>query len=329
EKTATFLMSPDLLNYWLTGEKLCEYSIASTTQMLDATTKTWAADLLEDLEFPLNIFPDIVPPGTKIGNYEGIQVIAPACHDTGSAVAAVPTETNAFGYISSGTWSLVGLETTRPYLGTDAFAANITNEGGVYGTVRLLSNVVGLWVVQQCRAAWQQAGRDFDYDTLVQLARAAPALASFINIYAPEFLVPGDYPSLVRTICKKTRQPVPEDEGAVVRVLLESLALEYRAVFERLLTVTGQDPDVIHIVGGGSRNRLLNQMTANAIGRPVVAGPVEATVIGNALVQLIALGELDNLTLARQVLAQSGQLTRYEPQDAASWDEAYQRYRNL
>jgi sugar (pentulose or hexulose) kinase len=329
-KTAdTFLMSPDLLNYWLTGEKLCEYSIASTTQMLDATTKTWAVDLLEALELPLNIFPDIVPPGTKIGKYEGIQVITPACHDTGNAIAAVPTETDTFGYISSGTWSLVGLETSQPYLGADAFAANVTNEGGVYGTVCLLSNVVGLWLVQQCRATWQKAGHDFDYGALVQLAQAAPTLASFINPNNPEFLVPGDYPSLVRTSCIKTGQPVPEDEGAVVRVMLESLALEYRAVFERLLKVTGQHPEIIHIVGGGSRNRLLNQMTANAVGRPVIAGPVEATVIGNALVQLITLGELDNLALARQLLAQSGQLTRYEPQDAAAWDEAYQRYRNL
>jgi len=329
-KTAdSFLMSPDLLNYWLTGEKLCEYSIASTTQMLDATTKTWAVDLLEALELPLNIFPDIVPPGTKIGKYEGIQVITPACHDTGNAIAAVPTETDTFGYISSGTWSLVGLETSRPYLGADAFAANVTNEGGVYGTVCLLSNVVGLWLVQQCRATWQKEGHDFDYGALVQLAQAAPNLASFINPNNPEFLVPGDYPSLVRTFCIKTGQPVPEDEGAVVRVMLESLALEYRAVFERLLKVTGQHPEIIHIVGGGSRNRLLNQMTANAVGRPVIAGPVEATVIGNALVQLITLGELDNLALARQLLAQSGQLTRYEPQDAAAWDEAYQRYRNL
>jgi rhamnulokinase len=329
ETADTFLMSPDLLNYWLTGEKLCEYSIASTTQMLDATTKTWAGDLLEALELPLNIFPDIVPPGTKIGNYKGIQVITPACHDTGSAVAAIPTDTDAFGYISSGTWSLVGLETTRPYLGDDAYAAKVTNEGGVYGTMRLLSNVVGLWLVQQCRATWQQTGRDFDYGTLVQLSQAAPALASFINPNAPEFLVPGDYPSIVRSICKKTGQPVPEDEGAVVRVILESLALEYRAVFERLLTVTGQSPEVIHIVGGGSRNRFLNQITANAIGRPVVAGPVEATVIGNALVQLIALGELDNLASARQLIAQSGQLTKYEPQEAATWDEAYQRYWSL
>jgi len=329
EMAATFLMSPDLLNYWLTGEKFCEYSIASTTQMLDATTGTWAGDILETMEFPLNIFPDIVPPGTKIGNYEGIQVITPACHDTGSAVAAIPTETAAFGYISSGTWSLVGLETTRPYLGDDAFAADVTNEGGVYGTVRLLSNVIGLWLLQQCRATWQQEGRDYDYDTLVQLAQSAPALASFIDPNASEFLVPGDYPALVRTLCKKTGQPVPENEGSVVRVMLESLAMEYRSVFERLLAVTGQDLDVIHIVGGGSRNRLLNQMTANAIGCPVIAGPVEATVIGNALVQLIAQGELDNLASARQVQAQSGQLIRYEPQEAAAWDEAYQRYQVL
>ena len=171
----TFLMSPDLLNYWLTGEKACEYSIASTSQMLDAETKTWATDLLDALEIPGRIFPDVVPSGTMLGAYEGIPVIAPGCHDTASAVAAVPTETAAYGYISSGTWSLVGLEVERPYLGPDALAANVTNEGGVNNAIRLLSNVVGLWLVQQCRAMWQRAGRDYDYGALVEMAEAAPA----------------------------------------------------------------------------------------------------------------------------------------------------------
>jgi rhamnulokinase len=325
----TFLTSPDLLNYWLTGEKACEYSNASTTQMLDARTGTWATDLLETLGIPTNIFPNIIPPGTKLGRYEGIPVIAPACHDTGSAVAAIPTETAAFGYISSGTWSLIGLETKQPYLGPDALAANVTNEGGVNGTVRLLSNVGGLWLVQQCRTTWRHAGQDYDYGTLVRMAKAAPALTAFIDLGAPEFLVPGDYPAFIRAFCDRTGQPVPESEGAIVRIVLESLALEYKAVFDRLAALTGNDIDVIHIVGGGTQNHLLNQMAANATGLPVIAGPIEATVIGNALVQLIALGELGNLQEARQVVAKSEGLMRYEPQETAVWEEAYQRSRKL
>ena len=328
EAVHTFLTSPDLLNYWLTGEKACEYSIASTTQMLDAQTGDWANDLLANLGIPTHIFPEIVQPGTKLGSYDGIPVIAPACHDTGSAVAATPTETAAYGYISSGTWSLVGVETKRPYLGPDALKANVTNEGGLDGTVRLLSNVVGLWLVQQCRATWQKAGRDYDYADLARLAEAAPRLRSIIDPRASEFLIPGDHPTLVRAYCAKTGQPVPEDEGAVVRAILESLALEYRAVFDRLIKLTGNNPEVIHILGGGSQNHLLNQMTANATGRLVVAGPIEATVMGNALVQLISLGELKDLQEARQVVAQSGALMRFEPQEMAVWEEAYQRYKD-
>ena len=323
----TFLTAPDLLNYWLTGTKACEYTIATTTQMLDAQTRQWATDLLTTLDIPTHIFPDIVQPGTRLGDYHGIPVIAPACHDTGSAVTATPTETTAYGFISSGTWSLVGLETNRPYKGPDALKANVTNEGGVSGKIRLLSNVVGLWIVQQCRATWQSLGRDYDYDSLVQHAEAAPALTAFIDPNTPEFLVPGDHPTHVRAYCAKTGQAIPETEGAVVRTILESLALEYRAVFDRLTDLTGNNIDVIHILGGGTQNHLLNQMTANATGRPVVAGPIEATVMGNALVQLISLGELKTVQEGRRVVAQSGELMRYEPQETASWEKAYQRYK--
>jgi len=326
EAARTFLTIPDLLNYSLTGEKTCEYSIASTTQMLDAQTRSWAGDLLRKLGIPTGIFPDIVQPGTRLGNYEGIPVIAPACHDTGSAVAAVPTETAAYGYISSGTWSLVGMEAKQPFLGPDALAANVTNEGGLNGTVRLLTNVVGLWLVQQSRLTWQKAGRDYDYGALVKLAEAAPPLRTFIDSTEPEFLLPGDHPTLVRAYCQKTGQAIPEDEGAIIRTILESLAMEYRVVFDKLARLTGNNIEVIHILGGGSQNHLLNQMTANATGRSVVAGPIEATVIGNALVQLIALGELTDLHEARQVVIQSEGLKRYEPQEMAVWEEAYQRY---
>jgi rhamnulokinase len=295
--------------------------------MLDAQTSSWAKDLQMTLGIPSHIFPDIVQPGTRLGKYEGIPVVAPACHDTGSAVAAAPTETAEYGYISSGTWSLVGLETNRPYLGADALAANVTNEGGLNGSVRLLTNVVGLWLIQQCRATWQKGGQNYDYSTLVQLAQSAPVLTSFIDPGQPEFLLPGDHPAHVRSYCEKTGQLIPDDEGSVVRTILESLALEYRTVFDRLVNLTGQNIDVIHILGGGSQNHLLNQLTANATGRQVVAGPIEATVIGNALVQLIALGELENLDEARQVVIHSGELNCFEPKDTAAWEEAYQRYK--
>jgi rhamnulokinase len=329
EAARTFLTAPDLLNYWLTGEKVNEYTIASTTQMLDARTGKWATDLLTTVGIPTHIFPQVVEPGTRLGAYDGIPVIAPACHDTGSAVAATPAETAGFGYISSGTWSLVGLETKQPYLGADALSADVTNEGGVNGRIRLLTNVTGLWLVQQCRATWRKAGRDYSYGDLVRLAQDAPPLKSFIDPKSPEFLIPGDHPALVRALCAATGQPVPEDEGAVVRTILESLAMEYRRIFDRLARLTGDNIDVIHIFGGGSQNQLLNQMTANAAGRPVIAGPVEATVLGNVLVQLIACGELNTLQEARQLVAQSGQLKRFEPQDIALWEEAYQRYRGL
>jgi rhamnulokinase len=318
-----------LLNYWLTGEKVSEYTIASTTQMLDATSKNWATGLLEALNIPTHILPNVVEPGTRLGAYNGIPVIAPACHDTGSAVAAAPAETTDFGYISSGTWSLVGLETKEPILGADALAVNVTNEGGVNGRIRLLRNVAGLWMVQQCRATWQKAGHDYSYGELVELAEAAPALRSFIDPNRAEFIVPGDYPALVRELCIESGQPEPADKGAVVRVILESLAMEYRATFEQLAGLTGNAIEVIHIFGGGSRNQLLNQMTANATGRPVVAGPVEATVLGNALVQLISIGEIGTLREARQIVAQSGQLKRFEPQETARWEDSFQRYQGF
>ncbi|MGD8585259.1 MAG: rhamnulokinase family protein [Chloroflexota bacterium] len=329
EAADTFLTAPDLLNYWLTGEKVSEYTIASTTQMLDARSKDWAGPLLSALGIPTRILPEVVQPGTRLGAFDGVPVIAPACHDTGSAVAATPAETSDFGYISSGTWSLVGLETKKPYLGPEALSANITNEGGVNGTIRLLKNVSGMWLVQQCRATWKKAGRDYSYGDLVRLAEAAPVLTSFINPNEPQFLVPGDYPALVRDYCVASGQPAPEDDGAVMRVILESLAMEYRLVFERLARLTGNKIETIHIFGGGSQNQLLDQMTANATGRPVVAGPVEATVMGNALVQLISLGVLSTLQEARRIVAQSGRLAHFEPRDVAIWEDAFERYQQI
>jgi rhamnulokinase len=333
--TSTFLTAPDLLNFWLTGVKVCEFSNATTTQMFNPTDGRWATNLLSKLDIPTIIFPEIVQPGTRLGAYDGIPVIAPACHDTGSAVAAVPaatpnaSERRTFAYISSGTWSLVGLEVDEPILTPEALAANVTNEGGVYGTYRLLKNVMGLWILQQCRAAWAAADEEYSYAELVAMAEEAKPLTAVFNPNDSIFLAPGDHPQYIREMCQGTNQPVPQTVGAMVRCVLESLALAYREVLEQVAQVANHTVSVIHIVGGGTQNELLNQMTADATGLTVIAGPVEATVIGNALVQLITLGEIADLAQARQVVAGLDELKKYEPKDTAVWDEAYGRYQNL
>lgn len=325
----TFLTVPDLLNYWLTGVQLCEFTNATTTQLYNPFAGDWAAALMDALGIPRAIFPPIVQPGTRIGAYEGIPVIAPACHDTGSSVAAVPATSPRYAYISSGTWSLVGLEVAQPLINAAALVANVTNEGGVAGTYRLLKNVMGLWIVQQCRATWEAEGQRYSYADLVQLAAAATPLRSLIDPNDGRLLAPGDHPRLIQTMCAERGQPLPETHGAIIRCVLESLALAYRDVLTTLQTLAAHRSETIYVVGGGARNELLCQLTANATGLPVVAGPVEATVLGNALVQLIALGELRDIGEARQLVATMSDLRRYEPQDSAIWDEAYARYRDL
>ena len=324
----TFLTAPDLLNYWLTGAKVCEFSNATTTQLFNPTTGNWATELIVKLGIPSNIFPEIIPPGTKLGRYEGIDVIAPACHDTGSAVAAVPAQMPDFAYISSGTWSLVGLEIDRPILTQEALKANVTNEGGVYNTFRLLKNVMGLWILQQCRATWEAEGQAFTYTELVDMATQSEPFTAIINPNDPVFLSPGDHPQRIREFCRQTDQRIPETRGRIVRCILESLALAYREVIDLVMSVSDRQASVLHIVGGGAQNHLLNQMTANATGLPVITGPIEATVIGNAIVQLITLGEISDLNQARQIVNNLTELKRYEPEgnvnsQSGNWEEAY------
>ncbi|MEM7118672.1 MAG: rhamnulokinase family protein [Chloroflexota bacterium] len=309
----TFLMAPDLLNYWLTGAKVCEFSNATTTQMLNPTTGTWAFDLLARLGIPKHIFPEIVPSGTKLGTYDGIPVIAPACHDTGSAVATVPAATNDFAYISSGTWSLVGLENDKAILSEAALAANAANEGGVYGTWRFLKNIMGLWILQQCRATWAANGELHEYAELVAMAETATSSGLF-DPDDQRFLRPGDHPALIQSIFQEKGLPAPQSKGEIVRCVLESLAQVYADVVRQLADLSDKQVGVLHIVGGGSQNGLLNQLTANALGVPVVTGPIEATVIGNALVQLITLGEISDLNEGRTLVADSFPQTHYEPQ---------------
>jgi len=339
EVAETFLTMPDLFNYWLTGRKVCEFSIATTTQCYDPRQGDWARLLLERLDIPTHIFPEVVPSGTVLGQLlpavasevgvDNLPAIAPACHDTGSAVAAVPAEGSDFVYLSSGTWSLMGAELSEPVIDERSLGFNFTNEGGVCGTFRFLKNITGLWLVQECRRAWAREGEELSYDELTHMAAHAASLRSLVDPDCGEFLKPGDMPARIRAFCRKTGQPVPQSKGEIVRCALDSLALKYRWVLERLEEVLGRRLEPVHIVGGGTRNRLLNQFAADATGRRVVTGPIEATAMGNVIVQLMALGHIASVEEGRQVVRNSFDIGTYEPLDGDMWDEAYDRFLDL
>jgi rhamnulokinase len=338
------LMMPDFFHWCLSAAKVAEFTDATTTQFFHPTKRTWSYDLLNSFNLPTNILPGVVSPGTRIGSLHKsvahrcglneIAVIAPASHDTGSAVAAVPTdhaEQGTWAYLSSGTWSLMGLEVRDAQLSKRVLDFNLTNEGGVDGTYRLLKNITGLWLVQQCKRAFEAKGKKLDYSHLVRLAKAATPLRSFINPDDPRFGNPPDMPAAIRNFCKETRQPIPNSEGALVRCALESLALKYHTVLEQLEEVNGKRVEVIHIVGGGSRNALLNQFTADACNRPVLAGPVEATVFGNVLMQARACSEIGSLTQLRSVVRNSCEIKTFNPKPSqvAAWQEARSRFAAL
>ena len=338
----TFLTMPDLFNYWLTGRKVCEFSNATTTQCYDPRQGDWAWPLLERLGIPSRIFPEIVPTATVIGELlpavvgevnvpelSGLPVIAPACHDTGSAVVAVPAAGADFVYISSGTWSLMGTELLEPAINEKSLAFDFTNEGGVDGTFRFLKNIMGLWLVQECRRTWARGGEAFSYDELTRMAAEAAPLRSLVEPDYGDFLKPGDMPSRIRAFCEKTGQAVPRSKGEVVRCALESLALKYRWVLERLEEVLDRRLEPTHIVGGGSQNRFLNQLTADAAARSVVAGPIEATAIGNVIAQMMALGHVGSLEEGRQIVRNSFEVATYEPAGGSEWDEAYGRFLSI
>lgn len=325
EHAATLLTIADLFNYWLTGSKTCEYTEATTMQLCNAHTGDWDRAIAAAIGIP-DILAPIVQPGTKIGSYQGRDVIAPACHDTGSAVVAVPATSANVAYLSSGTWSLLGLELKAPILGDAAYAANITNEGGYENTYRLLKNIMGLWVVDQCRATWKAAGKDYSFEQLAAMTQSVDPFKSLIEPDDPTFLAPGDMPARIRDYCRKSGQAVPGSDAELIAAVYVSLAFKYRFVLEQLIAVSGQTVDRLHIIGGGSKNALLNQMTANAISRPVLAGPAEATATGNAIVQLIAMGELRDVAEARTMLSESTELVLFEPMDRAAWDANYERF---
>jgi rhamnulokinase len=332
----TLLMMPDLFHYWLTGVQASEFSVATTTQFYDPTRRDWARDLLRALDLPTHILPEIAPPGAVLGPLDGrlaeeaglgdVSVILPASHDTGSAVAAVPASVQDFVYLSSGTWSLIGVEIPKPILTADALANNFTNEGGVFGTFRLLKNIMGLWLVQECRRTWAQEGDELSYDDLTALADQAPAFGPLVEPDAAEFLPPGGMPERIRAYCRRTGQRVPASQGEIVRCALESLACKYRWAVEKLEEMLGRRLQVIHIVGGGSQNTLLCQFAADATRRPVIAGPVEATAIGNVMLQAIARGRIGSLAQGREIVARSFESLTYEPGAVGGWDEAYGRF---
>lgn len=337
----SFLMMPDLFHWLLTGVKANERTNASTTQFYNPRTQDWAADLLNRLDLPTHILGKLAAPGTKLGGLRqevaadtgltGVEVVLPGTHDTASAVAAVPAESTAGGrphwcYISSGTWSLMGVETPAPIVTDDVRRQNFTNEGGIGGTTRLLKNITGLWIVQECRRVWSQAGHDYTWDELSRLAGAAPKLASFIDPDDPSFQAPGDMPEAIRAYCRRTNQPVPADEGAVIRAALEGLALKCRHVLAALEGLVGGPLDTIHVVGGGTQNRQLSQFTAEACHRRVLAGPIEATALGNVVVQAIAAGSIGSIAQARDLIRRSFPLEVFEPRDPSSWDAAYAKF---
>lgn len=325
--TDKMLTIADLFNYFLSGSKTTEFTETTTTQLYNPKLGNWDEDLFKMLDVPTHILPEIVQPGTRIGDYEGIPVTAVACHDTACAVVAVPTTTENYAYLSSGTWSLLGLELKEAVINDGAYEANLTNEGGFDGTYRYLKNITGMWLVQQCKYTWADDGTDYDYAEMVKMAESAQAFQSFIEPDDPLFRPPGDMPSRIRQYCEQTGQPVPENDAQILRTVYESLALKYAYVLEHLVNSSGHAVDRLHVIGGGSKNDLLNQMTANAIGRPVLAGPAEGTAMGNAIVQLISLGELGSLSEARQMLNASLTLEEFQPQDISTWQAQYQRFK--
>jgi rhamnulokinase len=329
------LMIPDLFSYWLSGRLANEYTIATTSQCLDVGSGRWAEGLLRRLSLPTRLFGEIVPPGAvldellpHVASEAGVAscpVIAVGGHDTALAVAAVPAASEGFAYVSSGTWSLLGAELSCPSIGETSRAANFTNEGGVCGTIRFLKNLCGLWLVQESRRHWAGHGEADPYERLVELAAAAPAFRSLVDVDDPAFAAPGDMPARIRERCRQTGQPVPETKGEIVRTALDSLALKYRHVLEQMEGILGRRLEPLHVVGGGARNRLLCQLAADATGRAVVAGPVEATAAGNVLMQALALGHVGSLAEAREVVRRSFEIATYEPRPSAAVEDAYGR----
>lgn len=339
EKASTMLFIPDLLRYFLTGEKSSEHTITSTSQMQDPKDGGWAKSLLERLGIPQDILTGIIDAGTIAGkltaNVAGelgtgaVPVVAVAEHDTGSAVVSVPAVEGRYAYLSSGTWSLLGVESSSPVINDVTYSMNYTNESGFNRTTRLLKNIMGLWIYQECKRTWDKTGEVMSFDELEEGAARSEPFFALIDPDDSSFLRPGNMPEKIQEYCRKTGQNVPETKQQIVRCIMESLALKYRLVLEELEKIVGHNLPVLHIVGGGCKNIMLSQYTANAISRPVTTGPVDATAVGNIMVQLIALGEVKSLSEARIIVKRSFPVIEYTPTDCSSWEAAYDRFLGL
>lgn len=338
----TLLLTPDLLVYFLTGRKVCEFTMATTTQLFHPERQEWNRELMERLGIPVDIFLEPVHPGARIGplsaevcaelDVPAIEAVAVGTHDTESAVAAIPSDSGPFAYLVCGTWSLLGTELERPLLSEEAMLQQFSNEGGVCGKYQLLKNIMGLWIVQECKREWDEQGTMVSFTELVNRAEQAQAFRSLIHPDDQRFYSPSGMIGKVQAYCMETGQPVPETIGQVVRCILESLALKYRHAVEQMEQLTGVDYNGMHMVGGGIQNELLCRFTAAALGRPVWAGPVEASAIGNMLIQLVALGHCNSLEEARRLSSASFPVTVYEPLSEAetgNWNTAYARYLQL
>jgi rhamnulokinase len=331
-----FLMVPDLIHYWLTGKAVAEFTEATTTQIFDTRKGEWSQQIISAMGFPQHLFPQVVMPGTVLGPLRvsvaeelgsDMQVVAPPTHDTGCAVAAVPAENDDFIWISSGTWSIVGMNAPQPVINPESFHNNFTNEGGAVGNFRFSKNVMGLWLVQQCRRKWQKEGKDLSYTELTNLARKAPAFTTLVDPDYSGFLKVDDMIEQIHDYCALTEQPFPQTEGEMVRAILQGLALRYRFVIEQLEQMSGKHVSTIHIVGGGTQNTLLNQFTADATGKKVITGPIEATAIGNIVTQAIAMGDIADWQAGADVIRGSFPIEEYLPGDQQPWDEAHRRFK--
>lgn len=329
------LTIPDLFHYWLTGNAVCEFTNATTTQMVDPLARTWATGLMQSLELPAHLPAPIVEPGSIVGTLlpevaggsplAGTIVIAPASHDTGSAVAAISAR-DGTAFLSSGTWSLLGTELDSPVITPDALRLNFTNEGGVNGTTRLLKNVMGLWMLQACRQSWAAQGHSYDYHELIELAAREVPFRHLVDPDDESFLRPTDMLATIDKFCTRTHQPIPHEPGAYVRTVLESLAFKYRMVLRNLEHVSGKHIDQIRVIGGGSKNRLLNQLTADATGRRVLAGPAEATALGNVAIQILATGGATSLQEVRAIVDRSFPTEVFDPLEPGKWDQHAERF---
>lgn len=333
------LLMPDLFRFYLSGIRSTEYTIASTTGLLDSAARDWDRSLLHKLDIPASLFTDIVMPGTKEGNLRqeiadelqigGMSVVATASHDTASAVVSIPSLEKDYAFISCGTWSLMGVEIDQPILTEASLGYGFTNEGGAEHKIRMLKNIMGLWLLQECKRQWELEGESLSFAQMQEMAKSEPGLQSYVDAQDPVFLAPGNMPDRIRRYCAQSGQSVPQTKAELVRCVVDSLAMKFKQTLDEIEELLGKKLQTIHMVGGGIQNRLLCQLTANATGRPVIAGPVEATAIGNMMMQVKAHGEVDSLDQIRQAVRDSFPPDRYESQEESQWQEAYQTFRQV